>query len=425
MLVKLNKFFILLILFLQVDFFSLLRNNQTFFVWNSYQKKYLAVVLIIVLYIINTVNDSIQEKKKYDYFRTPIYFGIVAMVLVFIGSIMTYSQSLGATVRVASYLLIPLLYFPLKSIFDNVQGFNFISNSIINVGIVYAVLLNLQFVMYKIAGVLFLDTGVYGLNIDMTSGGFRIAKPADFISFSLLFLCLRIYSHSENNILKNFTFVLIDFFFIIFVSQTRMYVIISALLIIILLVVRSKGLLKYFVFVYSALFAILSIFAIPSVLNSFTTGNRSESFSIRSGEIPYYFDKIFLHKWFGIGFPDQSIYGYIVNGPYSTSLAYLYNQYVSYSLDDVGLLGYVATFGIIGFLILIIYIYKFITLIRMSVDKTPIMMICLYLLISAITLSIFDIQRILYLPIILYISEYYVLNLSKENNNESFKKLPV
>lgn len=96
---------------------------------------------------------------------------------------------------------------------------------------------------------------------------------------------------------------------------------------------------------------------------------------------------------------------------------YLLTNYgYQYYLDNVGFIGFYTIFGFFGIIIYIYLFLKTIIIFFKSNAKFQIALIILYLIITSISLSLFNIQRILYLPLLLFYI-YYYSNVYKKNNS--------
>ncbi|MGR3741265.1 hypothetical protein [Companilactobacillus sp. DQM5] len=350
-----------------------------------------------------------------------IFFWIIIYLLILWGSQVVYNQSLVVTLKNSYVYFMFLLYFYLAIFLKKRADFNFILNSIKLIGLFYSLLLLLQSVLIS-QNIFFLDLGQYGLNPIYDSFGpifhfVRIAGPADFISFSILVTIIYSNYNERNHFILDLIIIGIDLMYIIFVSGTRMYMIIDIVLFLVFIGYMAKKRTPLMIYLGAVFGGIGSIAIFPLLINMFTSGSRKESLNIRINEFMYYLGKIFNNNWFGIGFPDSKRFGQLIHGPISGHIA-LANA--KYFLEDMGVLEIPVIFGIFGIIGILFFMHKVFYFFINSTKKIIALNIVIYLILMAPTLSLIDSQRIFYLFVIIYIMEYLLGN-KAEKNNESNK----
>lgn len=405
---KINRMAIVFILLLQVSFFSLLRTTASTFLINSYVYKTLVIFLIILLFVCNLIFNYEVANQVRKYYFLPMIIGWAAIyTLVLWGSQLVYNQGLLTTVKNSYIYFMLALYFLLVFFFNDKNNLAFILTSFSVIGSIYSVILLIQAIFQK-RGLIFLDLGSYGLNPIYDSFGpifhfIRIAGPADFISFALLITLIR-QLYLKKDLIFSILMVGIDYVYIIFVSGTRMYMIIDFLLIalfLLMILYRRHQTLVYGL-VTSGVLAIGAV--IPVMFRSFTGGKRGLSFAIRLNEIKYYFSKIVFNQWFGLGFPDSKRYDQLIHGPADSNLIMANGHYY---LEDIGFLGILSVFGLLGILGLVWFIYKVVGTFIDTKVKQSMLLVIVYLLATIATLSLLDPQRIFYLFVLIYLMEYF------------------
>lgn len=415
---KFNRIAIVFLLLLQTSFFSFLPTNKTLFLINSSVYKTLIIFLIFCVLVLNVIFNYQKLEEPRQRIFLPM---ILSWILIYFGimwaSQIIYNQSLVTTLKNSYIYFMVAEYFFLSFFFFDYDDFKLLLKSISIIGSIYAAILLVQAWMFQRNRV-FLDLGAYGLNPIYDSFGpvfhfIRIAIPADFISFSFLITCIYfLYSHKKKPLITAFLLV-IDLLYIVFVSGTRMYMIIDLLilagLILIILFERTPG-ISYILGSGGALSALI---VIPLLVKVFTSGERGASFSIRLNEIQYYLDKIFYNKWFGLGFPDASRFDQLLHGPQKLHVT-LTNA--NYFIEDIGVLGVLSIFGVLGLVAISWFAINLIKAFIASSYKSAVFLIIIYLLAMIPTLSLIDPQRIMYLFILIYIIEYLTSNQQKREN---------
>ncbi|WP_308903255.1 hypothetical protein [Latilactobacillus curvatus] len=406
-----NRIAIAIIILLQVSFFSIIETTPRMFLLNSTVYKTLTIFLVMCLLIFNIIFnfDRLNKPRRY-HFILFVVISIMAYLLVLWGSQCAYQQSVLVTLKNSYVYFMFVLYLVLVLFFNDERETNFLLQVVKYVGGIYSVVLIVQAVLFN-RGITFLDFGSYGLNPIYDSFGpifhfIRIANAADFISFAMLVTGVDVLIHKEKKrMLIGSGLLLIDYLYIVFVSGTRMYMIADMLIIMAVVVIVAVKKYKGLIFGLLTVMTVGGFMGIPLVINSFIGGKRKLSFDMRLGEIQYYADKIFHNGWFGIGFPDSKRYDQLLHGPANS---HILMANANYFLEDIGILGIVVVFGVLGLMGLIYFGYLLVTAFIQAQGryKQAILLIILYLVSTAATLSLLDPQRIFYLFFIVYLIEY-------------------
>ncbi|BBE25621.1 hypothetical protein NFHkm12_04470 [Latilactobacillus curvatus] len=406
-----NRIAIAIIILLQVSFFSIIETTPRMFLLNSTVYKTLTIFLVMCLLIFNIIFnfDRLNKPRRY-HFILFVVISIMAYLLVLWGSQCAYQQSVLVTLKNSYVYFMFVLYLVLVLFFNDERETNFLLQVVKYVGGIYSVVLIVQAVLFN-RGITFLDFGSYGLNPIYDSFGpifhfIRIANAADFISFAMLVTGVDVLIHKEKKrMLIGIGLLLIDYLYIVFVSGTRMYMIADMLIIMAIVVIVAVKKYKGLIFGLLTVMTVGGFMGIPLVINSFIGGKRKLSFDMRLGEIQYYADKIFHNGWFGIGFPDSKRYDQLLHGPANS---HILMANANYFLEDIGILGIVVVFGVLGLIGLIYFGYLLVTAFIQAQGryKQAILLIILYLVSTAATLSLLDPQRIFYLFFIVYLIEY-------------------
>lgn len=418
-----NRIAIAIIILLQVSFFSIIETTPRMFLLNSTVYKTLTIFLVMCLLIFNiTFNfDRLNKPRRY-HFILFVVISIMAYLLVLWGSQCAYQQSVLVTLKNSYVYFMFVLYLVLVLFFNDERETNFLLQVVKYVGGIYSVVLIVQAVLFN-RGITFLDFGSYGLNPIYDSFGpifhfIRIANAADFISFAMLVTGVDVLIHKEKKrMLIGSGLLLIDYLYIVFVSGTRMYMIADMLIIMAVVVIVAVKKYKGLIFGLLTVMTVGGFMGTPLVINSFIGGKRKLSFDMRLGEIQYYADKVFHNGWFGLGFPDSKRYDQLLHGP-ANSHVMMANA--NYFIEDVGILGIAVVFGVLGLIGLIYFGYLLATAFIQANGryKQAILLIILYLVSTAATLSLLDPQRIFYLFFIIYLIEYLTNHVSSKDLEE-------
>lgn len=416
MLVKINKILIVLLLLIEVNFFSLFYFPSFISNYSNYLVKYLSLFLIIIMLLINLIfSNSLHSKLT---FGIPIFFLLASVVIITIFSSYHYSQTILGTGRLSYYYFIIMLYYFLLYYFFSTKNIHFLASTIRLIGVIYSGILIIQILLYLKTGTFFLNTSSTGLNLssnildnDTTifiSGIPRIQQPADFIMFSFLITNIEMSNKKQRISFKNIIFYVLQLSYLLFIAQTRMYIILSALIIILLVLYKINS--RKRIFLGILMLVGIGIFHKYILYKfGFFSENRSASTLIRFDELQYYIPQIFSNHGFGIGFADDMEYYFLNHGTF-------YNADVSsFYFDDIGIMGNMAQLGILGIMSIIVLIYYLMNFYLKSNNKIIILFIYLYLFVTSISLSVLNVQRIIYLPLTLY----FVTSLFKQGNNNN------
>lgn len=407
---QLNNVLILIILLLQVNLFSnrfLVISNT---VWNSYTSKYLTVMLIVIFLFINYGNLLFKNTEKLkmgnlSLFYTPIIALLVYVVFLIFNSKFVYQQSLFSSITASYYYFILCFYFVFVGKTRDNISFEFLTNTVVFIGTVYSLLLILQGVLYS-KGLEILNIGQDGLSVEAPTFGVNIARikePADFISFTILILLVKIILKKKSAL---FLWILTFFnlCYVVLVSQTRVYILIDVLLITIVILTLINR-VNHKIFLLSlAVIILLAILGVSGIFSWFLVGNRQISYSVRIDAIRYFLHEVPRNSPLGIGFPNALWNQYMLHGNLLTFLGY------QYYLDDIGIFGFYTVFGILGIFILLLFFLDFFRSFMYSHHKVISFIIIVYVVTTSGTLLLFNVQRILYLPILLYILDYVCRN---------------
>lgn len=422
---KIDKFFLFTFLLFQVNFFDFINIRDSFLNgFASYsQKKLLLLIIIIYCAIKWTYIDkkNINYQRNKSYFSIFIFFLLVSWGIVFLGTVSIYGQSIMSTFFNSYYFLILILYFVYSRLmnswpkwFDFIKIFVGFSTILSVTKILQSLFLSkFNFLLF------FLNTNNdYNTAIQlkyMTLGFTRIPSASDFIFFGILLTVISLLSGQL--IFSKYKLTIIFFthiFYLFAVGQTRSYILITILLCIGYFLARifkkfgngggtSIGII----------FGIPIIFAFMSFLQSLLgNSSRSVALTIRQDALQYYLQNLDYSKLFAFGFLRDDIYGGLIHG------IAINGMLLGFNYDDVGIFGFLAIFGRLGIFVIVIYCICLLRGYLYSKDKFLTLLLYIYLFGSWMSLSLFDPQRIFYLPILLALADFFtnqkVNNLKKE-----------
>lgn len=417
---SIDKFFLCIFLLLQVNFFDLINIRTTFLnSVTSYSQKKLLLLLILSYCFIKLLENKKIEKGNTYHFRAFVLILLTTVIAVVIGTVFNYNQGLISTILVAYYFFVLLLYFPLSMEFsdwtvwkDAIRLFMFFST-------VYSVLKLMQsFVLLKYGRLIFYlnnnldyDTAMQlRFNIWKFT---RIPSISDFIAISILLML--VYKISIGKVFSNrkdIIVLFVNFICLFVVGQVRGYLILFLLILIFYLSEKmmtrfSRGInsiVGFIILIIGATFAFLVIDKI------FSSDSRAISTEIRFSSYTYYLNHLFENDWFSLGFARDDLYYNLIHGTYLNGDG----QIISANFDDLGIIGFIGRFGLIGIFDMIVYLIALISSFINSKNKNATILIFVFVFGSCISLSLFDPQRIFYLVFIMALLDFLTMEKSKD-----------
>jgi len=400
------KISIFLILLLQVNFFDLIPSTPfVFYYVNSYSVK--NATLIVVLLLLPMLFK--YRGHLYGSFTFSTILLLIFTLYIAFNSMTTYTQGFTETFKLYGYIFIIFIYWELRHVILTTDVFRFFLKTTIALGTINAAIqsFNSFVVMHFGKNLLFQSSNVDADNIiqkaKVVSGFVRVQTPADFIYFSLLALfTFVIFFKGELVASKIYSIYFVISFYIIFVSQTRVYELLLAIITIIFITIRWRELLKkWFVLAIPAVAGIfvVGIFIVFQKL-SFTSGDRVASLNVRIEAINYYLSHAKDNGIFGIGFASDNQY-FLLNHGYSQTF-----QKSAYYFDDVGVVGFLGKYGFLGYVYLLFLLIDLIKNLVFSKEKLYSIVVIFSLLITSVSLIYLDPQRILFLPLTFLLLTY-------------------
>ncbi|WP_240051059.1 hypothetical protein [Lacticaseibacillus paracasei] len=302
-----------------------------------------------------------------------------------------YQISLRKAFNFSYYYPIVVYFFPfawlVKSDFSSVlKSFKFFA---------YLELLILltQDLVLSLSGKLFLSFDPFGQQMFMDSG--RIMAGNDFLLLACFIIVLaRKLKHTLPSYLGVLFFLGLVFHLFFFTKSRMLFLLMIAILGVAIFFNSSKGFTKpvrliFYVFCFGGLLALMNVLIAKM---NFFSGDRAASGQVRLQAIAYYLNNLGINKWFGFGFTPYS--DQIGGGGQGVDGGVFYTS-------DVGMIGFIAIFGALGVLFAILFLLSFVRFLRTFGDFSAKLIVIVYIFGQWISLSSFDVSRILIFPIAL------------------------
>lgn len=384
----------LFLLLLQVNFFNLF-GTQNFYQINSDNSKVLVLFFVAASVIIwfpvalNVFFKATGQKKKS--FNWLIISFLLCWVAVLLGSSNVYQMPLRKAFNLSYYYPIVVYFFPFAWLVKN--DFSFVLTSLKLFAYVDLLILLLQDIVLSINGRLFLSFDPFGQQMFMDSS--RIVAGTDFLLFACFIIVLsRKLKHTLPSYIEVMFFLGLVFHLLLFARSRMFLLLVIAILTVAIFFNSSKGFTKpvrliFYLFCSTGLLALMNM--LISKMNFFS-GDRASSGQVRLQAIAYYLNNLRINGWFGFGFTPFS--DQIGGGGQGVDGGVFYTS-------DVGMIGFIAIFGVLGILFIILFLSSFVRFLHNFGDLSAKLIVIVYIFGQWISLSSFDISRILIFPIAL------------------------
>lgn len=345
-----NKIILLVLLFL---------NESLFFLYDiSKLIKIIFIVLSFVLFVVIILKD--KNKKKYNFkYEIIIFLALVAVEPL--NAQRMFNQPLSIGYQFIGFYFAYLDYFYISYLFRNkIDGQKVIEDLIIFVSIVGGIIYGIQYVKYPSIILKGID---YRLNSRF--GQARLYIPTGLYLLSYYISMMKIF-FKKGNLVINILCISLDLFILIYATQTRMIVfsVIAGSIIMFILLINKLSLIKkilLFIMIIGVSFYVASStsFLQDSTITKMIdmTNQDDNSYTTRLDEIKFYENEFTNNIIFGRGEISS------VSNPIENGVAY------QYFIEDVGLIGTIFKWGILGLIIIIIAIIKIIQILIMFYDK--------------------------------------------------------
>lgn len=318
---------------------------------NKFMESIISVIIFIIYLIVI---------KKFQFSKGKFCNWIVAIFMILminaVHSFRLYGYPLTTVVWPCIPFAIFLMYFPLKEWLRIKQNYKcFIKMGEI-ISSILAVLFIVQVFIYRGLDTVFLalDGAISDRYIYTPSLGLRIYSVFDgFIRVFILLVAYRIIEHNFKKCFGDIISFILMLLAILLVDQSRFYLatLLTCFAVMFLMENRKRLKLRSFVILLFAGIAVLlmAFKSVVSILNTILMNDGS--FDARIKAIIYFLKTVHNHIICGMGIvvPGGGEYYYYITGPEGM-----------YHYDDVGVIGVLASLGIIGFLWYIGITMKFI-----------------------------------------------------------------
>lgn len=392
---------IIIMLACECSLFYLSFLPDSFFEVCGYNAKYLSSAFAVLGFLAVFPLAGRMSKRRGFAFGIPIAsFVIMCVVMAFVSSFV-YNIELRAVLLVAMpSICMPLLYFALNGMVANEGLYDFFIGAMIFFAAAYAILCLLEAMGVSIMNEAYQYTS-------LRNGRLRVIVSGDFVTFGAVLALGRAFATKKHRVL-NFGLFAIMAFEVYWVAQTRFLIIGLAAAVSVGFVIGGRNktvkiLLLVFtvIMVFSQFSSQLTAILFPSELSASSTA-RVNAYS-------YYWSHAADLGIFGIGFI-----------PSGSSRSFLLDMVTTFGFErgditDIGIVGYLARYGICGAAVLVMAIIWFLRTVgrrdretfRVGANPEAWMTLALFVAICP-TMAITDAQRIFYLPIVALMVEHAV-----------------
>ncbi|MGH1757825.1 hypothetical protein [Enterococcus gallinarum] len=399
--IKLIRLLITFLLLIETNFFGIIKIPEIIYNVIGYKTKYLLLFFSFLLFFFYVIAGKPASKKKAN-FKFAIYFLILSTLVITLLSMGIYRENILYSFKMSYYYLIPISYLFFSVYFSDETVLRKFINTFVFIGTLYSLIIILQVFVYKYLGIVFLNFHEKGIGeFVVRSYGIRIARPESYIVFSYILLLIRVYMRYGNKIL-NYVYICIHLFYIFTISMTRVSMIMCGILGLFLcyMLIKDKSRLISYLLVFLIIVLVITFGSELVLQLLYGEESRISSLMIRLNEVSFYASQFFNNIFFGRGFPSDNNYYYLNHGPEG-----------KFFITDVGVLGFLSIYGLIGIIFVMITSFKIFNLWKNTkkdtANKNVIFILILYLVMSLPTLFVLDPQRVIILPIILAFIDFY------------------
>lgn len=395
--ISISSLFVILIVILEVNCYNLINIPARI---NSLYFKTLIISLGIgYCYIIFGIK---KLPKMSIYLKNYILITIILITIEMLYSMIVYYLPVQSVFLFGGHYFSILLCIPILKTIQGDDDLNNLLEKINIIVVVYITLLVIQAFIYNNFGYEFLVNYFIGFRYEKV----RITMG----SFRGLVLCYNFFMYLTSNKKRKFhlyaiVVILIGAFYMEMIRATE----IAYFLVILIIYITAKKMSIKKSVVYLAIVCgviwYIHVGYFDLFMQNLTGNSYYNTFDTRVDAIDYYKQFFFKNPILGIGIvaPENfmaflSVYGIDAIG----------------SLDDIGLLGFVFKFGMVGIILYIMLVGRmlFIILKCKKCREFPLLIgILTYSVSTSISLSIFDVQRIIALPFYLCIFEHVYMQL--------------
>lgn len=371
----------------------------------------LAIIAVMLPYMDGL--SKINKKKLIAGYKKIHIFMFPYSIILLYEIVHTYNLY-GYNKITLLYAITPYLYaffsYPLMYIFVIDHGYKSLLKKVGILGVIMTLIRVIGWYLYNYRGS-YIFSGLVLQSEDWLRNGLQRIDVIPLFGIVTVYYAYRLLR--EYN-LYNFTVTLFLFLYLVFIAQARYLVVIVVILFVILLYLKPNS-NKYEV-LFRGMMTILLIFGIlfggvNYIIMLFSTnGAYGASTSIRFEAMEHFYNLIVQNKQFFGGL------GLLTFWNSKASLLMMKNIWQNYYLSDIGIVGGLVVFGMLG---IIIYGCMYYIGIKASImsstnkdkwDKVIIYGLFIYMVLSCMSLNIFDMNRSMDVPFYLAIFCYSLQN---------------
>lgn len=401
----LDKFFVFIYLILVVNFFDFINISGT---WleslASYSQKKLLFIITLLYLLFRGVVYSRGEKLR-RHFSPSVVFIVIATIIIILASSAKYGQSLISTFFVGYPMLVLIAYYIFTSVLiDRQSWISFVDMMLLFSGLLSFSKILQSFVLVHFNKLIFYINATAdkdALSKSYTLLGFtRMASASDYVFFALLMaIFISVSGLDKSYLKKHIVSNSFSVLFLVLVGQTRSYIMMLLVAMIFLFAnriykrLRGGGLLGL-----SILLSPVLLFGVYHFIQKFivnASDAKAYSVNVRFSAINYYLDQMNYSSWYGIGFARDDLYTGLIHGANS------WGTLLGYNFDDVGIIGFFGQYGYIGVVFILLLAIDTMRILIFSKNKFAVFLLLGILMVSFITTSYTNPQRVAYLPILL------------------------
>lgn len=356
------------------------------------------IIIIVILCCSNKRMRSIVHRYG-KFLNKFVLIYILAIAFVAFATKIKYPEGSNWTNYMMIQYMLPLFAYVIilylhyageQSLFDILNEFL----------ILWYIVLIVQSWLYNTSGMIFMTN--LQSNLLLREGNLRIGLGA-FGNIMLLYNFYKvIYPTDKRKVLEIINLIL-GVYCMIAIQQTRMMTIIILAIFVYMIICQSNrinNLVKNVIIVALASIIIYNTGFLDNLFSTFTSADYEGSSIAREYAIAHFLGVFMENPLFGFGFASPGNYSTLVTGVQGIA-----------SVDDVGIIGQMARFGVFAFVILVpILIRMFKICYRLKrtnyIYSKIFLSFAIYTLLTCSTLCILDPQRLLLLPFLLGLFEY-------------------
>lgn len=387
--------------------FSLVAFNNFMYLFDVSFNKF--NVILIAIFFGMIVCHGFEGVCKVDSIEKKII--ICFFILFFTEAILSavrYSQGIVDSLLTEKHYYSILLYYIFLKVYNDEKKHDILIDTYIIIALIICSLILLQVLIFHKLNIEFLYVTYY-----KRAGLVRMRGAAHFIEIGLLLAFSKLVDKKRNNKWKAiyYAMVVLGLINMFFVSMTRMSLVIVLITIMIIMFFKDTSLtrqtmIKRFLGLLGGVFFVVWLFnteIVRALIGDFGVYNVTVTDRVR--EILFMTNDIFDSFYnfiFGTGLISES----------KESIIYqMFGGLGKNSRTDVGLLGFMHEFGFIGVLIYLWITIRGITLIlncrRNNIQVNELSALFLYFVMGSGTLCMFNPGRIIAVPLMLYLYDFY------------------